>query len=112
MSQDTLTDKQRDVLKFIYDRIKHDHLPPTIREIAAHFDFSSTGTVRDYLQALVQKGFIRISANKSRAIELVREALFSIPILGKVAAGLPSMAVEEIEGGDELRSAECQGRER
>jgi repressor LexA len=93
-----LTDKQRDVLKFIYDRIKNDHLPPTIREIASHFDFSSTGTVRDYMQALVQKGYIRVSANKSRAIELVREALFSFPILGKVAAGLPSMAVEEIEG--------------
>lgn len=93
-----LTDKQRDVLKFIYNRIKTDHLPPTIREIASNFDFSSTGTVRDYLQALVQKGYIRVSANKSRAIELVREALFSIPILGKVAAGLPTMAVEEIEG--------------
>jgi len=97
-TREKLTDKQRDVLKFIYDRIKTDHLPPTIREIAAHFDFSSTGTVRDYLQALTQKGFIRVSANKSRAIELVREALFSFPILGKVAAGLPTMAVEEIEG--------------
>jgi len=93
-----LTEKQRDVLKFIYDRIKNCNLPPTIREIAAHFDFSSTGTVRDYLQALVTKGYIRVSANKSRAIELVREALFSIPIIGKVQAGLPSLAVEEIEG--------------
>ena len=43
-------------------------------------------------------GYIKITANKSRAIELVREALFSIPILGKVQAGLPSLAVEEIEG--------------
>jgi len=93
-----LTPKQKDVLKFIYDAIKINNLPPTVREIASHFNFSSTGTVRDYLKALVNKGYIRISANKSRAIELVREALFSIPILGKVQAGLPTLAVEEIEG--------------
>jgi repressor LexA len=93
-----LTPKQQQVLKFIYQKIKTANLPPTIREIAAHFKFSSTGTVRDYLRALVQKGYIKVSANKSRAIELVREVLFQVPILGKVTAGLPSLAVEEIEG--------------
>ena len=67
-----LTSKQKQVLKFIYDSIKVDNLPPTVREIASHFNFSSTGTVRDYLKALVRKGYIRIKANKSRAIELVR----------------------------------------
>lgn len=93
-----LTVKQKEVLKFIYETIKSNHIPPTIREIAKHFDFSSTGTVRDYLKALVDKGFIKIAANKSRAIELVREAIFNIPILGQVRAGLPNLAVEEIEG--------------
>lgn len=93
-----ITPKQKQVLKFIYDAVKTTNRPPTIREIAGHFGFSSTGTVRDYLKALVQKGYIRTSANKSRAIELVREALFAIPILGRVHAGLPSLAVEEIEG--------------
>jgi repressor LexA len=92
-----LTEKQKDVLKFIYHRIKQANLPPTIREIGEHFGFGSTGTVRDYLHALVQKGYIRQTANKSRAIELVREALFSIPVLGAVQAGLPTLAVEEIE---------------
>ena len=42
--------------KFIYDTIKMDKIPPTVREIASHFKFSSTGTVRDYLKALVKKG--------------------------------------------------------
>ncbi len=93
-----LTFKQKQVLKFIYESIKYDNLPPTVREIASHFNFSSTGTVRDYLKALVSKGYIRIKANKSRAIEIIREALFSFPILGKVQAGLPALAVEEIEG--------------
>jgi repressor LexA len=93
-----LTSKQKQVLKFIYDAIKVNHIPPTVREIASHFHFSSTGTVRDYLKALVNKGYIQKTANKSRALELIRETLFSIPILGKVQAGLPNLAVEEIEG--------------
>ena len=93
-----MTSKQKDVLKFIYESIKGKSLPPTVREIAERFHFSSTGTVRDYLRALVSKGYIRTTRHKSRAIELVREALFSIPILGKVQAGLPNLAIEEIEG--------------
>ncbi len=98
MNRPKLTAKQKDVLKFIYKAVKHDHRPPTIREIAAHFGYSSTGTVRDYLRALIDKGYIKVAANKSRAIELIREALFSFPILGRVHAGLPNLAVEEIEG--------------
>ena len=93
-----LTKKQKEVLRFIHDKIKNTNLPPTIREIAANFSFSSTGTVRDYLRALVNKGYLKITSNKSRAIEIVREALYSFPILGNVRAGLNSLAVEEIEG--------------
>lgn len=98
MNKPRLTTKQKDVLKFIYRTIREHKLPPTIREIAREFGFSSTGTVRDYLKALVAKGYIRITANKSRAIELVSDALFSVPIMGRVQAGLPTLAVEEIEG--------------
>ncbi|OGX34892.1 MAG: repressor LexA [Omnitrophica WOR_2 bacterium RIFCSPHIGHO2_02_FULL_52_10] len=98
MEKKELTSKQKEVLKFIYESIKGNSLPPTVREIAEHFHFSSTGTVRDYLRALVSKVYIRTTRLKSRAIELVREALFSIPILGKVQAGLPNLAIEEIEG--------------
>lgn len=104
MIKNDLTDKQKNVLKFIYESIKINNLPPTIREIAQEFRFSSTGTVRDYLRALVKKGYIKMEANKARAIELVREAVFSVPILGRVQAGLPTMAVEEIEGYLDLDS--------
>jgi len=100
----SLTPKQTKVLKFIYRQIKATQSPPTIREIAQHFAFASTGTVRDYLKALVRKGYIRVSAHKSRAIELIRENLFSVPILGRVRAGLPDLAVEEIEGYLDLDS--------
>jgi len=96
MENNKLTEKQRDVLKYIYRRVKEVNLPPTIREIAEEFGFSSTGTVRDYLRALVKKGYIKIEEGKSRAIELMKSSLFSLPILGKVQAGLPTLAVEEI----------------
>jgi len=92
-----LTDKQKNVLRFIFNEITNEKIPPTIREIAQEFGFSSTGTVRDYLKALVDKGYIRISEGKARAIELVKEA-FRVPILGVVAAGNPTLAVEDIEG--------------
>lgn len=98
MKLQDLTDKQKQVLKYIFETIRQTHLPPTIREIAHQFGFSSTGTVRDYLKALVKKGYIKIAANKSRAIELIKENLFAIPILGRVRAGLPTLALEEIEG--------------
>src|SRR5262245_13061874 len=93
-----LTDKQKEILKFIYQSVRASSLPPALREISSHFGFSSTGTNRDHLRALAKKGYIRIMANKSRAIELVKETLFSFPILGKVQAGLPTLAVEDIEG--------------
>ena len=99
-----LTSKQKEVLRYIYNTIQHHHIPPTFREIAKHFGFASTGTVRDHLKALVKKGYIRSAKNKSRAIEIIREALFSIPILGRVPAGLPTLAVEEIEGYLDLDS--------
>lgn len=93
-----LTKKQKEVFKYIYKAIRTTNLPPTIREIAGHFGFSSTGTVRDYLKALVNKGYLKISKNKSRAIELVRDKLLQVPVIGKVRAGLPSLAFEEIDG--------------
>ena len=91
-----LTDKQKEVLLFIRQRIRNG-LPPTIREIADEFSFSSTGTVRDHLRALCRKGFILLSEGKSRAIELTEKAMLKIPILGSVPAGVPVLAVENVE---------------
>lgn len=98
MTNDKLTDKQREVLKFIYEQIRFKQLAPTIREIGDKFHFSSTGTVRDHLSALVKKGYIRIQEGKSRAIELVKEALFQVPVLGRVQAGMPVYAAEDLLG--------------
>ena len=92
-----ITLKQRKILRFIQNRISKDGRPPTIREIAAWFGFKSTGTVRDYLKTLAKKGYLRLTPKKSRAIELVRNIAFRIPIIGEITAGLPNLAYEEID---------------
>ena len=92
-----LTPKQGKVLNFIRKRIG-ERLPPTIREIGEELGFKSTGTVRDYLKALMQKGLVRRMNNKSRAIELTERASFKIPIIGTIMAGKPNLAYEEIQG--------------
>ena len=91
-----LTNKQQEVLMYIRKMIR-DGLPPTIREIASEFGFSSTGTVRDYLTALCKKGYILLEEKKSRAIELTEKAMLTIPILGSVPAGVPVLAIENVE---------------
>ncbi|MDD5477040.1 MAG: transcriptional repressor LexA [Candidatus Omnitrophica bacterium] len=92
-----LTPKQEKVLNFIRKRIG-ERLPPTIREIGEELGFKSTGTVRDYLKALIQKGLVRRMNNKSRAIGLTQRASFKIPIIGTIMAGKPDLAYEEIQG--------------
>jgi len=92
-----LTTKQKNVLLFIQNRIREKGVAPTIREIARNFGFSSTGTVRDYLEALTKKGYLTIEPKKSRHIALKIHAGFKIPILGQVMAGFPNLALEEFE---------------
>jgi len=92
-----LTPKQEKVLQFIRKRIG-ERLPPTIREIGEELGFKSTGTVRDYLKALMQKGLVKRMNNKSRAIELTENTSFKIPIIGTIMAGTPNLAYEEIQG--------------
>ncbi|MFA6357296.1 MAG: transcriptional repressor LexA [Candidatus Omnitrophota bacterium] len=92
-----LTPKQEQVLNFIRKRVG-ERLPPTIREIGEELGFKSTGTVRDYLKALMQKGLVKRMNNKSRAIELTERASIKIPIIGTINAGKPNLAYEEIQG--------------
>jgi len=93
-----LTPKQEKVLKFIQKRVG-ERLPPTVREIGEEMRFKSTGTVRDYLRILMQKGLVRRMNNKSRALELTERASFNkIPIIGTIMAGKPNLAYEEIQG--------------
>lgn len=97
-----LTQKQRKVFEFISERIGS-NIPPTIREIAAHMGFSSTGTVRDYLRALEKKGYIRQGKKRlSRSIEILKYNLTRIPVLARITAGEPNLAYQDVEGYVEL----------
>lgn len=100
-----LTQKQHQVLAFIVKTVEERGLPPTIREIGNQLGTNSTWGVRRYLQALERKGFIKRHEGQARGIELVREQVRKlflgprhIPLVGRVAAGEPVLAVENIEG--------------
>jgi len=92
-----LSPKQKEVFSFIRESILRKNLPPTLREIAVYFGFSSTGTVRDYLESLCKKGYIKLNPRRARAIELIKGSS-GIPVLGRVSAGHPKLAEEDIEG--------------
>ncbi|MDD5005608.1 MAG: transcriptional repressor LexA [Candidatus Omnitrophica bacterium] len=91
-----ITPKQRKILRFIQNKISHDGRPPTIREIATWFGFKSTGTVRDYLCALIKKGYLKSTPKKSRSIGLVKNIAFRIPIIDKINSKMPLIDCEEI----------------
>jgi repressor LexA len=106
-----LTERQESILNFIKQFVQETGYPPTLREIGKNFGISSTFGVKRHLEALVKKGFLNIESNASRGIALVRndsdfESPFSslgddifikLPVVGRVAAGSPILAVENIE---------------
>jgi len=100
-----LTQRQQAIYDFIAQTIRARGAPPTIREIMDEFTISSTNGVRTTLAALEKKGHIRRHARLSRGIELVdyveHEPLSSdlreVPVIGRVAAGEPILATQNIE---------------
>ena len=100
-----LTERQQVIFDFIAKTIKERGAPPTIREIMDKFDINSTNGVRTTLAALEKKGHIRRHARLSRGIELVdyveNEPLSTnsteVPLIGRVAAGEPILATQNIE---------------
>jgi repressor LexA len=101
-----LTDRQRDIFDFIARTSRDRGYPPTIREIMEEFGIASTNGVRTTLAALEKKGYIRRHPMLSRGIELtgtshgvapVTDLVRKVPLLGRVAAGAPILAVEHAE---------------
>ena len=96
-----LTKRQKEVLDYITQNVEEKGAPPTIREIGGKFKISSTNGVRAILSALIRKGFIRRRPLVSRGIELIKQKtpfFVSVPLIGRIRAGLPILAVENIEG--------------
>lgn len=97
-----ITKKQALVLESIYSAIKANGYPPTVREIANTVGLASTSTVHGHLERLEKNGYIVKNPTLTRAIEVTDSGLQAlgisndkIPLLGKVAAGVPILAVEE-----------------
>ena len=94
-----LTNRQQRILDYLRDCLHTNGIPPTMREIGAHFGFNFPAA-RGHLKALETKGFIRLKAGVSRGIELIDrhepEAL-ALPIAGDIRAGRPLLARQDIE---------------
>lgn len=112
MEKKQLTDRQEEILNFIQLFLQENGYPPTLREIGKRFNISSTFGVKRHLEALTKKGYLNILSNASRGITITRDEFEQtatinigennnnnkIPIIGRVAAGSPILAEENIEG--------------
>jgi repressor LexA len=99
-----LTERQKEVFEFLKDFLRERGFPPTLREIASHFGLRGPKAPQKTLNILERKGYIRKVPGGSRAIEILSYPQFSlthilsVPIVGRVQAGEPLLAIENIEG--------------
>lgn len=94
----TLKVQEKRVFDYIKEQIREKGYPPSVREICAALGFKSTSSAHQYISRLAEKGYIDKSDLKTRAIRIKGdEPTISIPIVGKVAAGEPILAQENIE---------------
>jgi len=108
------TEKQASILKFISRYAESSGYPPTIREIAGRFGLASTKGVKAQLDALERKGLLRRKGRGARALEVVgarKRNARAVPVLGKVPAGIPTLAIEEMEGEFLLDNSLVSGEE-
>jgi repressor LexA len=92
-----LTKRQREIMAYLETYIRDRQYAPSFEEIAEHFRFASLATVHEHLTNLERKGYIRRSYNESRSVEVLppkgTSGASEIPLLGKVAAGMPIEAL-------------------
>lgn len=106
-----LTDRQKEILNFIVKESEERGFPPTIREIGEEMDIRSTNGVNDHLKALERKGYLTRGEQQSRSLVPTKRArlvlgmsagrkdpnMIDVPLLGRVAAGAPLLATENVE---------------
>lgn len=90
-----LTENEKLVYELISQRISEGY-PPTVREICAKLGFRSTSTAHRYINSLASKGLIEKGDNQNRAIRLAGKSPSRVPVVGKVTAGSPITAIEDI----------------
>ena len=105
MAYGKISKKQSEILEYMKNEILNRGFPPSVREICEVVNLKSTSSVHAHLETLEKNGYIRRDPTKPRAIEivddnfnLVRRETVNVPIIGKVAAGEPLLAVENIDG--------------
>jgi repressor LexA len=103
----TLSPRQQDILKFIENTQERQGLPPTIREIAAYFGFSSPNAALIHVQALREKGYLKSVPGRARTLQVMnplgpkltsRTRVVPVPIYGTIPAGQPIDTLQENEG--------------
>lgn len=104
MSKGKISKKQEEILQYIKSQILERGFPPAVREICDAVSLKSTSSVHSHLETLEKNGYIRRDPTKPRAIEilddnfnLTRREMVQVPMLGRVAAGEPILAQENIE---------------
>lgn len=106
MAPTDVTDRQREILDLILETVRRRGYPPSVREIGEAVGLSSPSTVHSHLSALVDAGLLRRDPSKPRAIEVIetheegdlrRAPVRDVPLVGRIAAGTPILAEEDIE---------------
>ena len=94
-----LTKRQQQVFDYVTKSINERGYPPTLREIGKRMGIGSTNGVNDHLKALIKKGYLKRDHMKSRTLRpaMVTGKLVDVPVVGRVAAGMPILAVENVE---------------
>ncbi|GIO23185.1 transcriptional repressor LexA [Oceanobacillus sp. J11TS1] len=100
-----LSKRQQMIFDFIKEQVDQKGYPPSVREIAVAVGLASSSTVHGHLERLENKGYIRRDPTKPRAIEIIhdnendapRDKAIYVPVIGKVTAGIPITAIENIE---------------
>lgn len=103
------------VYQYVKTCLDHDGYAPAVRDICRALGIHSTSTVHGYLHRLEAKGYLRMSTGKSRALRLgadldVKEHTRRVPILGRVTAGVPILAVENFDGYVDFPNVMARGR--
>ena len=101
--ESSLTERQKQILDYVREHVYSKGYPPAVREIGLAVGLSSSASVHSHLQKLEKLGFLQRDPSKPRALELTQESswrqktVVPVPLIGKVTAGQPILAIENIE---------------
>ena len=104
MAYGRISDKQKEILEYMKQEILNKGYPPTVRDSCEAVQLKSTSSVHSHLETLEKNGYIRRDPTKPRAIEIIddnfnltRREMVNVPLVGRVAAGEPILATENVE---------------